>query len=350
MRRGWMEWCADETPEDQLRARAATIAHKCAELGLDAVLLYSNFTRPAQVSAVTHFVPFWSQALLVITRDGATLLTMATTGRTVQWIRSAGLADDVVVGPEIGASAATWLKARACDKRIAVAALDDLPRSAWDGLCRVLPDAVIESAPWYAALESSFTPAARVAQRAREIATQALDLVRTQRFTDANALVGALDGACRAMGAEEVSVHVAPDLLHESAPFRLEGDNEPGCRFAVRITLAYKGHWIRLASSFEQADGAAKEDAAAAAILALAGRIDPRTLTAHELVAAIEGDAGVQVVDWTLESARSGLPLAVSQSPASPASTPAALPPFATFTARFRFDGGSSLVSFPLPA
>lgn len=331
MRRGWMDWVPQEVPEELLRARVAQVAAACRATGADALLLYASFTRPAQVSALTHFVPFWSQAMLAVAADARTLLTMATTGRTVQWIRSTACIDDVVVGPEIGAMVGEWLAGRNA-RVLAVAGLPDVPQAALDGLRRKIPDAQLrEAQDWYAPLEVAFGPAPAVAQRTLQIARDSLALVGAQSCTDAHAIVAMIDGHCRAAGAEEVAVWLAPDLSRSALLRRLEGDAPLGERFAVQVSLAYKGCWLRVGGSYVRNGAVATELPASVRARAHLQQI-VAGVTPSDLAADAARAAGAPLQDWSLEARRGGLPLATVA--AAGHGGPARVPAASTFTLR----------------
>ena len=61
-------------------------ARRCGEARLDALVVYTNNTRPAGVSWLAGFVPYWSEALLVVPRDGAPYLVAALSFRVKSWI------------------------------------------------------------------------------------------------------------------------------------------------------------------------------------------------------------------------------------------------------------------------
>jgi hypothetical protein len=306
-----MDWVAAEVPEDVLRGRIAQVAAACGAQGLDAALFYSSFTRPAQVSALTHFVPFWSQALLAVTPTGVSLLAMATTGRTVQWIRSVSRVDEVIVGAEVGASAGQWLRANTPARRIAIAAPDDMPCAAHAGLRKALPDTVFEPAGGaLAALEAGFDPTPRVRETAHSIAGLALARVSSQHWQEPHALLAALDGHCRSLGAEEVSVQLAPDLAHGALAYRLEGPAALGAHFGLRLTLAYKGYWLRVGSSFTRNGMATQEHPACIAALNALRAVAARTRRIGEWVHAVRQASGALVTDWQVEARQCGLPLA----------------------------------------
>ena len=342
-----MDWDAAEVSEETLRQRVSQVAQACGAQGLDAVLHYASFTRPAQVSALTHFVPFWSQALLAITPSGASMLAMATTGRTVQWIRSASRVDEILVGSEIGAIAGPWLRDKTPARRIAIAAPDDLPHSAHAGLRATLPETIFESAdPWLAALEDGFGPTARVAQTTAHIAQSALALTPSASWPDGQTLVAALDGHCRALGAEEVLVKIAPDLARHADPCRLEGPVALGAYFGVRLTLAYKGCWLRAGSSFSNTGATPVEAPACAQALDALRATAARTRAIDALIDAMERASGARVQAWHVEARKGGLPLAcVSASDRIQARD---APVFSTFCARLQSNGIPMIVSAPL--
>lgn len=311
MRRGWLDWVAEEMPREVIESRMREVGAACRRHGVFALVLYTGFTRPAQVSALSHFVPFWSQAVLVVTDSGRSLLAMATTGRTVQQIRKASVVDEVLVGPEAGAVAAKWLQENgASGQSVAVVGGDDLPHMVHAGLRGGLPDTKLVDAPWYGELAARFTATAPVAARIREIAEAALKGLEGERWADAHAIVASIDRRCRSAGAEEVAVYLAPDLDASGRLHRIEGPVRLGARIAVQLTLAYKGCWVRVAASYRQDAGTLvelQESAAARAALAAAARQD------GDLAAALEGvrrEAQCGVETGWLEGVRGGLPLA----------------------------------------
>lgn len=356
MRRGWMDWLPEEVPRELLDDRVRSVARACRSRDVDALLLYASFVRPARVSALTHFVPFWSQAALVVTHDGATMLTMATTGRTVQWIRQCAVADEVRVGPDIGHTAGQWLHERRLGRRLALVDAGDWPQPALDGLARALPDATLQPANgWYDALDAGFGCTPAVAARALELARGGLAQVAaagrgSAREPDAHEIVGAVEAHCRARGAEEVSVLVAPDLRQSPGLRRLEGPTTLGAHFAVQLSVAYKGHWLRCAGSFRQDGGSVVESPACAEWRRrLQQAASAPGLEAGRLARRLAGDgAGAVLADWCLESRSAGLPLACIAARGHAEHTP--VPGGSTFSARLRSDGHEWLIAEPIPA
>ncbi len=339
MRRGWMDWVPEEVPESLLRTRVAQVAAACRARGLDALVLYASFARPAQVSALVHFVPFWSQALLVVTADGRTLLTMATTGRTVQWIRSTACVGEVIVGPDVGAVAGKWLQGKG---QLGIGAMPDVPLSVLSGLRRALPHAQLTDAQgWYGDLEAGFHPPPQLSRRTATITQEALAEAPAAAARGAHAVVAAVEGHCRQQGAEEVLVTMAPDLRESAILRRLEGDACLGDQFAVQASVAYKGTWLRLASSYLRTDGGFVERPECArartALRGLAG-----VASASDAAGAAARAAGSVLEDWQLEARRAGLPLACV---AAHGQGDATVPPHATLSMQLRAGADVVLLS-----
>ncbi|HEX9836438.1 MAG TPA: aminopeptidase P family N-terminal domain-containing protein, partial [Alphaproteobacteria bacterium] len=74
-------------PRAALEARVARLRAAMRDDGLGAVLIYTNFPRPAAVSYLTHFIPYWSQALLAVFPDDPTVLVSSLSKRVNEWIR-----------------------------------------------------------------------------------------------------------------------------------------------------------------------------------------------------------------------------------------------------------------------
>lgn len=352
MRRGWMDWDAREVPRELLLQRVRLVAAECDRRGLQALLVYSGFPRSAQVSALSHFVPFWSQALLAVTRTGRSLLTMATTGRTVQWIHTTSVVDEVLVGPEIGAVAARWLVQQGLQgSAVAVAGLDDLPHATHAGLRQELDEIrLLDAADWYSELGAGFAPTAAVADRAQAIAQAALDSLTQAPWENAHAVVAALDAHCRREGAEEVAVYLAPDLQRDARLRRLEGDAPMGSGVAVQLTLAYKGHWLRIGGSFVHDRGRFTSHTHAAAAQVLLAQAAASGATLDAALSGLLTQLGGALEGGHLEGVRGGLPLA-TLCEVGTGMPPTAWPPGSSLTLVLRQPAGSRvLISYPKAA
>ena len=90
MRRGLISWSKDEVPAAALDARVRRVQQALGPAGLDVLLAYSSFPRPAAVSWLTHFVPYWNEALVAVLPEGAPTLFAAFSKRVHPWIREVG--------------------------------------------------------------------------------------------------------------------------------------------------------------------------------------------------------------------------------------------------------------------
>ena len=81
MRRGLMGWDPDELPKAALDARRGRLQAAMAREGLDALILYTNIVRPSAVCWLTAFTPYWIESLLLLLRDGETVLATALSKR-----------------------------------------------------------------------------------------------------------------------------------------------------------------------------------------------------------------------------------------------------------------------------
>ena len=99
MRRGLISRSKAELPDAVLDARLARVRAAMDAAGLDALLLYTNNTRAAGVSWLTGFVPYWSEALLVVPRDQEPVLVAALSYRVKSWIERTSRLVEVIHGP-----------------------------------------------------------------------------------------------------------------------------------------------------------------------------------------------------------------------------------------------------------
>src|SRR5215468_4813616 len=126
MRRGLISRSKAELPDAVLEARLARVRAAMAEARLDALLIYTNNTRPAGVSWLTGFVPYWSEALLVVPREREPVLVVALTYRVKSWIERTSRVAEVIHSPRIGLDAARMLAAWRADATVGIADLAGL--------------------------------------------------------------------------------------------------------------------------------------------------------------------------------------------------------------------------------
>lgn len=304
MRRGLLSWNRDEVPVAVLDARLARLQAAMKREQLDALLIYTNFPRPAAVSFLTHFVPYWSQAALVVFPEGPTQLVSALSKRVSGWVHETGHIGEIVSTGDIGAGAAKLIAARA-PKRVGAVELAKLPGGIGRPLAAGLADAALVDATALFARIRHPADAAEIAvsRKAAGIAAGALDAALAATPATADPLIAAVESAARLAAAEEVIVNVAPDLATDARLARIEGDAALAARFAVRASVAYKGAWVRIARTVDRANDAGQAQAWADAAL--------DRLTPGADAAGAGAANGVTVVAATSEAQVGSAPLSV---------------------------------------
>jgi hypothetical protein len=293
MRRGLISRSLAELPDAVLDARIARL--RAAMADLDALLVYTNNTRTAGVSWLTGFVPYWSEALLVLPREREPVLVVALTYRVKSWIERTSRVAEVIHTPRIGLEAGRLLAGWKADAAVGIVDLDGIPAGIVDdlrlgGARLVLSDATL----LFARLRAAPDPAEiALAVRAASIARQGLARVPADG-TGLGEIIAAVEGEARTLGAEEIYIAAAPDLALDHRLRRIEGVAAQGKTFALRATVAYKGTWIRLLRTF--GDPACGEEAAARLAQAVGGLPSDRAF------------AGCS--SWLVEGCRTAQPLA----------------------------------------
>jgi creatinase/prolidase-like protein len=246
VRRGLIAWSRDEVPARALDARVAKLQAAMRAEGLDALLVYSSFPRPAAVAWLTHFVPYWNDALLAVFPDVAPVLLASFSKRVHPWIREVSHVGEVRAAPDLGEAAAKLLDEKAA-ARAGVVELDALPwRIAAPIAKRGLVDA---SAPFARVRQPADAFEVALAQRAAGIARRALAAAPEGARLASHALAAA-EKSARLDGAEDVIARLAPDLREDATLLRMEGDAPLGVRWALELTLAYKGTTVRVTRSY----------------------------------------------------------------------------------------------------
>ncbi len=276
MRRGLISRSKAELPDAVLEARLERVRAAMGEAGLDALLIYTNNTRPAGVSWLTGFVPYWSEALLVMARGRPPVLVVALTYRVKSWIERTSRVADVIHTPRIGLEAARMIATWKADAVVGITDLDGLSAGIVDDLRDGGPRLRLGNATnLFAALRAAADPAEiALAMKAASIAQGALARASGQGGGMGD-IIAAVEAQARTRGVEEIYVAAAPDLARDRHLRRIEGEAALGESFALRATVAYKGVWIRVLRTFlrDVADTFADEAAArfAAAVAELPG-------------------------------------------------------------------------------
>ena len=122
MRRGLIAHSKVELPDAVFDARLERL--RAAMAGLDALLVYTNNTRPAGVSWLVGFIPYWSEAMLVLPRSGPPVLVVALTFRVKPWIERTSRVAEVIFTPRIGIETARLIAAKKADAAVGVVDFD----------------------------------------------------------------------------------------------------------------------------------------------------------------------------------------------------------------------------------
>jgi hypothetical protein len=292
MRRGLISRSVVELPDAVLEARLARVRAAMRAAGLDALLIYTNNTRPAGVSWLTGFVPYWSEAMLVVPCDGAPYLVAALSFRVKSWIERVSRLGDVLHHPRIGLKAGQAIVAARQNAAVGIVDFDGLPAGIAADLREAGPELKLtDGSALFAQLRSRADPAEiALASKAAAIAQAALAQADGASL---NGMIAAVERQARLLGAEEIYVAAVPDLARDTRFIRVEGEPTRGKRFALRATVAYKGTWIRLIRTWCES-GVAEQ---AAAQLAQAVALLP------------SGDGFAKLKSFVVEGCRTAQPL-----------------------------------------
>ena len=247
MRRGLIARSSVELPDAVLEARLARVHGAMRRAGFEALLLYTNNTRPAGVSWLTGFVPYWSEALLVVVADRPPVLVAALTYRVKSWIERTSRLGDVSHTPRVGIEAARMIAPGKSDAAVAVPDLAGMPAGIAADL-RAGGLKLADASDMFAQLRAPADPAeVALAVKAASIAYRALAQASGKTIGER---IAGVEGTARGLGAEEIDIAAAPDLARDCRFRRIEGEAALGATFALRATVAYSGTWIRLVRTF----------------------------------------------------------------------------------------------------
>lgn len=249
MRRGLIARSPIELPDAVFDARLDCVRAAMRQAQLDALVIYTNNTRPAGVSWLTGFVPYWSEALLVVPREAAPYLVAALTFRVKTWIERVSRLGDVLHNPRVGLKAAQQIASVRSNAAVGVVDFDGLPAGIADDLRTGGAELTLtDASALFARLRGSADPAEiALAHKAAAIAHRALQEAQGAAL---NAMIAAVERQARLLGAEEIYIAAAPDLARGARFRRIEGDAAMGESYALRATVAYKGTWVRLVRAF----------------------------------------------------------------------------------------------------
>lgn len=305
MRRGLMGWSEADVPHAVLAGRLSRLQDRLQAESLGGIVLYTNIARPAAVSFLTGFTPYWSEGLLLVPASGEPVLAMALSRRVAGWIRS--------VMP-VGAIENTLQPAAAIARRVAEAGIRTLgvvelgmfPGAQADHLVAHGGASLEDASAMFRSVRLG-VDAAEIAlvRRADGLARDCLETF--DRCDDPRKVIADIEARARQAGAEEVLVGVAADLGRANAFLRCDHPGALGAYFAIRLSLALQGSWIRrtITLSRNRAGQAPFAAADAAFERALASASTGAALKALE-----EGLPG-KMTSWMVEACVGSYPLEV---------------------------------------
>jgi hypothetical protein len=339
MRRGLISWSRDEVPASVLDGRVARLQEQMRNADLGAMLIYTSFARPSAVAWLTHFVPYWNEALLVIQPSGGPVLLAAFSKRVHDWIRSVSHVGEVRSAPDLGRAAAAFLKERPPEpSRIGVLELDALPWPVAEPLVKSeYGHGLVDATGLFAAIRQPADEVEiRLARRAAAIAVQAFKTI-PRGAKRASELLSVLERSARLDGAEEVLPRLAPDLRADATLRRLECDALLGERYAVELSVAYKATWVRITRCVSTQAVPPSWRGAADRFVETAERLNEANLSLEPENAA-----------WTLETCRGSPPLSIVATGEAPSQSALRGGSLACLSLRLELDDGPWLGGGPL--
>jgi len=348
MRRGLISWSRDEVPPAILEGRVARLQEQMPAAELGVVLIYTSFARPSAVAWLTHFVPYWNEALLVVQPSGAPVLLAAFSKRVHDWILSVSHLGEVRSTPDLGRAAVSFLEERLPKpSSIGVLELDALPWSVAEPIAKSrYSRGLVDATGLFAAIRQPADEVEiRLARRAAAIAVQAFKAIPTGAKR-ASELLSALERSARLDGAEEVLPRLAPDLRADATLRRLEGDALLGERYAVELSVAYKATWVRVTRCVSTQAVPPSWRGAADRFVETAERLNEGNLSLELQVAGSVRPR--KTAAWTLETCRGSPPLSIVATGETP--SPSALPggSLACLSLQLDLDDGPWLGGEPL--
>jgi len=330
MRRGLIARSPAELPDAALAARLERVRAAMAQARLDALIVYTNNTRAAGVSWLTGFVPYWSEALLVVPPQGEPVLVVALTFRVKTWIERTSRVAEVMHTPRIGLEAGRMIAARKADTAVGVVDFDHLSAGIVDDLARGGPRLALADATALFARARAKADPTEIALAAKAAAIAHRALAQARRDGESlGGMLAAVDATARTLGAEEIYLAAAPDLSRDTRLRRIEGEAALGRTFALRASVAYKGSWVRVVRTVGAETSACRtavDDFAAA-------------------VALLPSEAGLsRFASWLVEGCRATQPLDAVMGSGVAA---ALLPDLVSVQARLDIDGVPMLIGAP---
>lgn len=311
MRHGLIRWRDENLSQDDVLARQDRIRANLRTAGLDALLLYTNHVRSGAVTWASGFTPYWSDALWLLPVEGQAFFATALSKRLGNWIAATNPTSEIGHSPRPGDLVGARL-AQLGARRVGVVELNRLPAGLMAEIAGATDATLIDATGLFTALRiQPDTAEARLLAQTDAIARAAFDKTPAQcaRVGD---VTEALELWARLAGVEEIYIATAPDLTADIRFARIKGDVALGERFAVRLSVAYGGTWLRRTDTVcRDANDSAEDIVAARAWFAgLCDSSGPAPGLAARIAAAPLPD-GLHLAEWTLEAPTATRPLQI---------------------------------------
>ncbi len=241
MKRGFIGWDTSELPRAALEARLAEVQRHIADIGVQALVAFSDVWRSNDVRYISNYMPYWNRALTVVSPGEAPILLCALSPRVYPWIRSVTLHETIVPSLSLVAQLVKLCTERGWT-RIGVLDRAGLPHDLHEQLAaeRLEVIDVPREGIRPIASESELTMHRRSAKLARaaleaELGNGAVGLTDYQ-------VTGRLERTLRRAGAEDVFVLISDG---RTPPLPARGQVF-GRQSSVTVALEYNGHWAKV--------------------------------------------------------------------------------------------------------
>jgi hypothetical protein len=240
MKRGFIGWNTEELPRAALEARLAELHRHIADIGVQALVAFSDVWRSNDVRYISNYMPYWNRAFTVVSPGEAPILLCALSPRVYPWIRSVTLHETIVPSPHLVAQLVKLCTERGWT-RIGVLDHAGLPYDLHEQLASErlevvdVPRHVVRAH----ASESEIAMHRRSAQLAREVLEA--EIGNAAGLTD-HQVTGRLERALRRAGAEDLFVWISNG---RTPPLPACGQ-VLGPQSSATLALEYNGHWAKL--------------------------------------------------------------------------------------------------------
>ncbi len=309
MRRGLMAWDASEVPVATIEARQDKLREAMRSGGLDAFIAYTNIARPAAVSWMSGFTPYWSEGIYCLPLKGTPVFATALSKRVAEWIGTVMAVGKVEPTPQPG----VVIGKKLAELKIANAGileLDDLPAKQARALMESAPDtAFCDASKMFAPIRAE-ADASEIAliRKAAALASECIERTDPQAASVQD-LVAPCELHARLSGAEEIFINVAPDLSADARLKRTDTASTLADTFALRLSVAYKAGWVRMTRSFARTSAGATDFDRLQQVFDAFVPQSGNSIDA--MLRQIFADNGATLKSWQLEQPRGGYPLAI---------------------------------------